>query len=152
MLLCRDHPCPSLAPQGCHSESPSCVGNLYSLLHGDNSRQSGHRRRTFHLAVYCMCCSSACCHTPYDVNIRPFMYYSSRPPPSAPHPVMLLLAALQHPPASPPLSSSSSPFYFLPLPFTSYFIIGQQNVCHIPSRAEALLLPLPFPLICLLSN
>lgn len=55
-----------------------------------------------------VCCRSACCHTVYGVNIRPFMFQFAGLPHLLPHPVMLLLATLQNPPASPALSSPSS--------------------------------------------
>lgn len=115
--MLRDHFCPSPAPQGCCFKR-LCWTWALSPVH-------------------------VCCHTVYDVNIPPFMYNFSQPPPSAPSSCYAAAGSLPKIlQLLPALSSSSS----LPLLFTFYFFIGQQNVCHIQANAEALLLFLPLPL------
>lgn len=126
-----------------------CVASATSYLYLGGLKASW----TWAVLPPCVCCSSAGGHKVYDVNIRPFMYNFCQPPTSAPSSCYAAAGSLSRSPAN--VSSPSS----LPL-LSSYFIMRQQNVCHIRSHAEDLLLLLlvllPFPralsLLCCLNE
>lgn len=145
MLLCRDHFCPSLAPQGCHFKWLSCFGNLYFFCFKETIQGKVDTGYCTSLCMLQLCLLSHSLWCKYP-SIYVWFLLSSPICSSS-----CYAADGSHPKSS--SFSSSKLLFFFASSFTSYFIVGQQNVCHIRSHAEALLLLLlPFSLIRLLSN
>lgn len=111
------------------------------------SRRQFSAKWTQDISPSSVCHSSACCHSLWCKY--PSIYVSFLL--SSPICSLILLCCCWQPSKILQLLQALSSSSFFASSFTSYFINGQQNVCHICSHAEALLL-LPLPLSLSLSH